>query len=697
MAETERKDTLPLDTHFLSNAIIELNISRHNVSIYPQNHPIVEKSLNRAFILMEKLFELRDTITIATAKKNLIIDNCSLGTQNPVFKQFAACLATMNIVHVTFVRGMTKDELYSFHMFLLSNEKDRSSEYMMELFNTFNLTHIKAGFVDYSAFDVVEETKDQSTSEGSLLEQYLSSVLNGDGGSQQQTNMVYDAPPAKLASLINQLSKESMEEESYERVITSYIQKSSDKTFASGDLKRITEFIDNLRPELKQQFLSSTVNTISREPNMVEKSLSDMSADEVINLLSLINEQTISVPDTLKNILGKFSGLTEDYHEASRHGGEFIEDDIFLSSEVMNILGEDNFRSYVSDSYQAEIQRFTSSRAHKTGGKILKEIEMQLLDEHIERNFNQIILELLKCNDENIMSGEDFAYLIGIVRQQTDQFLSTGMYKQILVTVLTLKSSSMQNSYPETISATLSYFYSPEFMTSLLASFRTMGRDMREEAIHLCEHFGEEIMPYLIEALVNEKSQTLRRFIISLISSLGEKAYLEVAKRLDDNRWYVKRNMLYILNQCSSREVLLRARPYCNHENPKVSSEAVKCLLKAGDSYGVKSLRDYLKSKSGERVRKAISMSGAYKVEEIVPDLIGLLKKTALKRADYELKIPIVKALGQIGDPRALDTLRKLLAGNSLLFRASSRKLKDEIRKTLKLYPEEKVGDLIEK
>jgi len=55
----DKKENLPLDTRLLSDAIIELNISRHNVSIYPRNHPIVEKSLNRAFDFLQKLFELR--------------------------------------------------------------------------------------------------------------------------------------------------------------------------------------------------------------------------------------------------------------------------------------------------------------------------------------------------------------------------------------------------------------------------------------------------------------------------------------------------------------------------------------------------------------------------------------------------------------------------------------------------------------
>jgi hypothetical protein len=69
------KENLPLDTKLLTEAFIELNIARHNVSVYPKDHPIVEKSLTKAFGYMQKLFELREQVTIAIAKDTIIIDD----------------------------------------------------------------------------------------------------------------------------------------------------------------------------------------------------------------------------------------------------------------------------------------------------------------------------------------------------------------------------------------------------------------------------------------------------------------------------------------------------------------------------------------------------------------------------------------------------------------------------------------------
>ncbi|MGW8272751.1 MAG: hypothetical protein ACWGN7_05110, partial [Thermodesulfovibrionales bacterium] len=68
------KEKLPLDAKLLSLAIIELNISRRNVSIDPENHPSVRNSIKKAHGHLQSLFELRSEITLAAAKDTLVID-----------------------------------------------------------------------------------------------------------------------------------------------------------------------------------------------------------------------------------------------------------------------------------------------------------------------------------------------------------------------------------------------------------------------------------------------------------------------------------------------------------------------------------------------------------------------------------------------------------------------------------------------
>jgi len=84
-------------------------------------------------------------------------------------------------------------------------------------------------------------------------------------------------------------------------------------------------------------------------------------------------------------------------------------------------------------------------------------------------------------------------------------------------------------------------------------------------------------------------------------------------------------------------------------------------------------------------------------VNEVVPDLIHMLKKRTLTGMDFEDKVPLVQALGQIGDPRALDALGDILSSKTFMFKHSLDKLKEETRNTLKNYPYEDARDLMEK
>jgi hypothetical protein len=71
-------------------------------------------------------------------------------------------------------------------------------------------------------------------------------------------------------------------------------------------------------------------------------------------------------------------------------------------------------------------------------------------------------------------------------------------------------------------------------------------------------------------------------------------------------------------------------------------------------------------------------------VNDVMPDLIQLLKKKNISRSNIEGKIPIVRALGQIKNPESEKMLKSIMSSRSLLFKSSIKKLKDEAASALK-------------
>src|SRR3972149_10518197 len=91
-SEEARQEKLPIDARLLSETVIEFNISRKNVELYPPDHPIIKESIDRALEHLKKLLKSRSAVTLGIAKNMLVIDDFTLDKKNPVFQVFALSL-----------------------------------------------------------------------------------------------------------------------------------------------------------------------------------------------------------------------------------------------------------------------------------------------------------------------------------------------------------------------------------------------------------------------------------------------------------------------------------------------------------------------------------------------------------------------------------------------------------------------------
>jgi hypothetical protein len=240
--------------------------------------------------------------------------------------------------------------------------------------------------------------------------------------------------------------------------------------------------------------------------------------------------------------------------ESMSYGNGLIEDDILLSSEITSLLSDANFKSFVSDTYQQEIQRILQFNEHNANREWLKQFLPQMSSEYSDRIFSDIIMELLmsKVISEGLAS-EDRDLILQNLKEQGVQFVETGQFGQILKILRTFEALTADSINNDIVSGMLEYFYSQDFITLLIDAIKIMGRTERQDVFLLCECYGEKLLLPLMDALVVEESQTVRRFLISLIASLGDIAARESANRLNDSRWFVIRNMLFILLECEKQ------------------------------------------------------------------------------------------------------------------------------------------------
>ncbi len=103
-----------MDSGLLSQVISELNIARKNFAIYPLGHSQIAISVDKALRAAFQADEFPAALVLGAAKDHIFTDNSQLDFKNPVHREFAHALHSLNIAAISFANGLTKQELCDF-------------------------------------------------------------------------------------------------------------------------------------------------------------------------------------------------------------------------------------------------------------------------------------------------------------------------------------------------------------------------------------------------------------------------------------------------------------------------------------------------------------------------------------------------------------------------------------------------------
>ena len=90
---------------------------------------------------------------------------------------------------------------------------------------------------------------------------------------------------------------------------------------------------------------------------------------------------------------------------------------------------------------------------------------------------------------------------------------------------------------------------------------------------------GAQAAPALIEAMFESESRTRRRRVFQNLVGLGPGIGAKVVQRLDDDRWFVRRNLLELLDETGGGPDGFTALPFLDDEHESVRRTAIKLVL----------------------------------------------------------------------------------------------------------------------
>jgi hypothetical protein len=200
---------------------------------------------------------------------------------------------------------------------------------------------------------------------------------------------------------------------------------------------------------------------------------------------------------------------------------------------------------------------------------------------------------------------------------------------------------------------------SPETLTWLLTSepvdFATVDR--------LLPRLGVLAADPLLDAMAGAEVRATRRALLDRLKRLGPMLGPSLTARLGDERWYVQRNLLSLLEELPELPVGFSVLPWVSHADPRVRLEAFKIGVKSPaerDRVITQALSD------GEHrvVRLALLAAVTELPATAVSRVVAIVGN---RQAPPDLRLQAIRVLGTARAPAGLDVLLSLVDGGRTL------------------------------
>ena len=180
----------------------------------------------------------------------------------------------------------------------------------------------------------------------------------------------------------------------------------------------------------------------------------------------------------------------------------------------------------------------------------------------------------------------------------------------------------------------------------------------------------------LVKLLGELKNSKTRRLFCDALPEIGKNAIEVFTPFIEDRRWYLVRNIVYILGRIGKEQALPYIQKTLNHEDLRVKREAIQALGLIGGQKAVGLLvRGLTDHDVRIRCMAAINLGKGRKKAGLVPLLEVVQSKDFYKREPAEIKA-FFNAIGMMGSHEAIPVLQQLLERKSWFGRGKT----DEIR-----------------
>ncbi len=689
-----------LDSKLLSSLIHELNISRRHVTAYPENHPIIAASTQKAVQLLQQLLQIHDHITIGIARDVLLIGNSFLDKENLVYRDFARFLFGHGIAAITVQKQLTQDELRRFNTILSQKRENLRDRGIQQILTDAGIRHLQVQRIDYDAFQTIEDGENAKSADDtvalpstSLWEDFIHGLLDGTLNPDGEQNNNESIDPTQLAALLNHelLAKGEVCEMVFDSSIIPFMRRLEGNTCTVKQrleaMDNVGTLLRNLAPPLRKLFLTSTFKSLAGRKKLAEEVLGRFPDEVILEALEeATSQQNTYTPPLIVKVLERLShNMNMTGGPAFTREGSAVKDQ---EEKLRQIFREDCLDEFVPKAYQTTLRTIISSETiSAVDQKEIYELKESLSSHRLEAQISAVILEII-----NALPAECQAELLQKnLLDLSNYFLEMGDYAS-LVTIHDRISGSSQNMAPHLRDEVLGVFATSRFVGEVLNGLTIWGKAKYPEIRTLIQRVGAPFVEPLLLRLAEESNMSLRRYYMDRLLDLKVATRKAALAYLRDNRWYFVRNIVVILRSLGDQSVVRPIRRLIEHPHVKVRHEVLKTLLHFRAPDTDRLLLKEMASDDHQTRLSAIQLTEKSRSPEVFRGLIDLLVGRGISGPDLEIKRAVIATLAEIGNVDALPHLEGIVRSWHLFRKAAHNSLKAEVIRSLERYPAQSVG-----
>jgi HEAT repeat protein len=192
----------------------------------------------------------------------------------------------------------------------------------------------------------------------------------------------------------------------------------------------------------------------------------------------------------------------------------------------------------------------------------------------------------------------------------------------------------------------------------------------RESLGRVAALHAETLAPAMAELLSDAPDRRVRRSIMDILGGLGEPGRAAALGLLEDPHWHNIRNGVVLLGEIGGDDLVQALTVPLGHDDPRVRRETVTALSRIGTEDAGLLLVGMLEDGSPEVRAAAATGVGILRV-----DRAQRVLEEMLDREDSDdVVVPVLRALGQLGDPGPVPAIEKKATGS--LFKRPPREVR---------------------